>query len=103
MFEDCYSIFTYKKQAKIVEVFEMQLYQNLHVRNDGFLVKNDGTVVVYTDGACRNNNRKDDRHSGSGIFWGDHRRSLSVPFPKHGAAENTNQYAEARAILYAAR
>ncbi|CAG5099780.1 Oidioi.mRNA.OKI2018_I69.XSR.g16682.t1.cds [Oikopleura dioica] len=84
---------------------EMQPFRSLYIRNDGYLVDDDDIVVVYTDGACRGNHRRDVRHSGSGVYWGDYRKNgrFSVYFPRHNIEENTNQFAEARAILYAAR
>ena len=78
-------------------------FHQLGVRSDGYLVKYDGTVVCYTDGACRGNHQKKERYSGSGIYWGPRRQNYSIHFPRTQMDENTNQFAEARAILYAAR
>jgi len=84
-----------------------QSFPNLVERNDGYLAKNDGTIVCYTDGCSLGNHQHDEvRFSGAGCFWGWNARSDSIHYPKFDVEYNelnTNQYAEARAILYAAR
>eukprot|EP00973_Karenia_brevis_P014376 1958189-Karenia_brevis.AAC.1 len=56
-----------------------------------------GRVVVYTDGASRNNQLRDLRHAGYGAFW-----SASSPFnfarPLQGPHQ-TNQRAELQAVI----
>jgi len=59
----------------------------------------DGRVVVYTDGACSQNQRSSLRRAGVGVFWGHgNDRNLSVPLP---GSLQSNQRAELYAILLA--
>ena len=56
-----------------------------------------GCVVVYTDGACTNNQYSSLRKAGLGAWWADgHARNLSESLP--GAAQ-TNQRAELLAVI----
>jgi len=86
---------------------DYECFDDLYVRDDGYLAKEDDTIVCYTDGAASGNHTTDGvRFSGSGVFWGRGARSDSIHYPKFGEEHNdlnTNQYAEARAALYAAR
>lgn len=57
----------------------------------------DGRVVVFTDGACRNNASANLRRAGSGIFYAArHPRNFSCPVP---GRSQTNQRAELLAIV----
>ena len=43
----------------------------------------DGRVVVYTDGACRNNQHRRLRRAGFGCFWGlGHARNIAEPLAR---------------------
>lgn len=58
----------------------------------------DGSVVVYTDGSCLNNNIQiknlvGQRKSGIGVYWGSPDHPLNVSLP-HGGTRLTNNRAE---------
>ena len=56
-----------------------------------------GRQVVYTDGACTNNQDDRFRRAGFGLFWCDgDSRNMSGPLPGH---RQTNQRAELHAVL----
>ena len=84
-----------------------QSFDCLYERNDGYLVNANGVIVVYCDGAATGNHKTDGiRFSGSGVFWGWNARIDSIHYPNFSEEDNqlnTNQFAEARACLYAAR
>ena len=86
---------------------DYQPFDCLYERKDGYLANDDGVIVVYCDGAAPGNNQTDGiRFSGCGVFWGWNARSDSIHYPKFSENQNhlnTNQFAEARACLYAAR
>ena len=57
----------------------------------------DGHVVVYTDGACENNQHASLRRAGIGAWWcNDHEKNISRPLEGH---VQTNQRAELAAVL----
>ena len=57
----------------------------------------DGRVVVYTDGAVRNNQSKMLRYGGFGAFWGpNHPFNLSMPL---SGDDHTNNKAELHAVV----
>ncbi len=57
------------------------------------------TITVYTDGACTNNQNKNIRKGGYGVFFGDNDiRNCSI---KLTGDKITNQVAELSAVLYA--
>ena len=57
----------------------------------------DGRQVVYTDGACTNNQDDRYRRAGFGVFWSDgDTRNMSSLLPGH---KQTNQRAELYAVL----
>eukprot|EP00973_Karenia_brevis_P070409 9787509-Karenia_brevis.AAC.1 len=62
---------------------------------------NCGRVVVYTDGACRDNQYQKLRRAGVGVFWArNHSMNISRPLP---GAWQSNQRAELLAIFLAVR
>ena len=57
----------------------------------------DGRVVVFTDGACTDNQDVRLRRAGVGCFWGrGHERNIAQPLP---GELQTNQRAELQAIV----
>lgn len=63
---------------------------------------NSDIIVIFTDGACKHNNQKNDmskRKAGYGIYYGkDDPRNISAPLL---GEEQTNNRAELQAIIYA--
>ncbi|CAJ0932333.1 unnamed protein product, partial [Mesorhabditis belari] len=65
---------------------------------DGYERNTAGFVVVYTDGACSNNNKRSKALAGYGVFWNvDHPANESGPV----TGEQTNNRGEVTAVIRA--
>jgi ribonuclease HI len=82
------------KQAKIIKLLESQQEYN----TERLKCEQTGQLLVYTDGSCHNNGKKD-AYGGYGVFFGDNDpRNVSEPLPSN-MVKQTNNTAELNAIL----
>ena len=56
-------------------------------------------MIIYTDGACKNNQNKFKRTAGCGVFFGDNLDNLNNISVKLDGPKQTNQVAELKACI----
>ena len=80
----------------------IEIESELREDRRGFLRDCDDFIICWTDGASFGNNRRYRRYSGYGVYFGPS-RTISQRSRSNDPAQNTNNYAELKAIAIALR